>query len=50
MTVIGMGESKTPTAFVKACEEFKLLDVLYKKHSFGFYIERYRQEPFAEIR
>ena len=30
MTVIGMGESKTPTAFVKACEEFKLLDVLYK--------------------
>lgn len=29
-TVIGMGEAKTPSAFVKACEEFKTLDVLFK--------------------
>ncbi len=27
--VIGMGESKTPKAFVRSCEEFKYLDVLY---------------------
>ncbi|MDK2807818.1 MAG: hypothetical protein PWP24_552, partial [Clostridiales bacterium] len=31
--VIGMGESKTPSAFVKACEQFKTLDVLYKSES-----------------
>lgn len=29
MKVIGMGESKTPGAFVAACSEFKYLDVLY---------------------
>lgn len=28
--VIGMGESKTPMAFIKACEQFKTLDVLYE--------------------
>ena len=28
--VVGMGESKTPTPFVRACEQFKTLDVLYK--------------------
>lgn len=27
--VIGMGESKTPSAFVRACEQFKTLDVLF---------------------
>ena len=27
--VVGMGESKTPRAFVNSCEEFKTLDVLY---------------------
>lgn len=26
--IIGMGESKTPSAFVRACEQFKTLDVL----------------------
>ncbi|MFA9465560.1 MAG: NYN domain-containing protein [Velocimicrobium sp.] len=31
--VIGMGESKTPSPFVKACEQFKTLDVLYKSES-----------------
>ena len=30
--VVGMGESKTPTPFVRACEQFKTLDVLYKNH------------------
>ena len=28
--IIGMGESKTPSPFVKACRVFKTLDVLYK--------------------
>ncbi|MEG2349247.1 MAG: NYN domain-containing protein [Hungatella sp.] len=31
--VIGMGESKTPASFVKACEQFKTLDVLYKEET-----------------
>lgn len=31
MTVIGMGEEKTPKALVAACETFKYLDLLYKK-------------------
>ena len=30
--VIGMGESKTPMAFIKACEQFKTLDVLYESY------------------
>lgn len=29
--VVGMGESKTPNALIKACDSFKLLDVLYKE-------------------
>ncbi|MCR5526576.1 MAG: NYN domain-containing protein [Lachnospiraceae bacterium] len=29
--VVGMGESKTPNAFIKACDSFKVLDVLYKE-------------------
>ncbi|MCI8484826.1 MAG: NYN domain-containing protein [Lachnospiraceae bacterium] len=33
--VIGMGESKTPTPFVRACEQFKTLDVLYKNNNPG---------------
>ena len=33
--VIGMGESKTPTPFVRACEQFKTLDVLYKNNNSG---------------
>lgn len=31
--VIGMGESKTPSPFVKACENFLTLDMLYKLSS-----------------
>lgn len=30
MTVIGMGEQKTPNSLVAACEEFKFLDLLYR--------------------
>ena len=33
MKVIGMGESKTPSAFVAACSEFKYLDVLFYSDS-----------------
>lgn len=29
MTVIGMGESKTPKPFIAACNQFKYLDILY---------------------
>jgi len=29
-SIIGMGESKTPVPFRKACEQFKILDVLYR--------------------
>lgn len=29
MNVIGMGESKTPAAFIAACNTFKYLDILY---------------------
>lgn len=28
MTVVGMGESKTPNSFIKACNKFKYLDIL----------------------
>lgn len=30
MKVIGMGESKTPQAFIAACNSFKYLDILYE--------------------
>lgn len=33
MTVIGMGEQKTPPSLVSACETFRFLDVLYKADS-----------------
>lgn len=33
MTVIGMGEQKTPAALVSACENFKFLDVLYAQEN-----------------
>ena len=32
MTVIGMGESKTPKPFIAACNQFKYLDILYAKN------------------
>lgn len=33
MTVIGMGEKKTPPSLVAACESFKFLDLLYQENS-----------------
>ncbi|MEG1741290.1 MAG: NYN domain-containing protein [Acetivibrio sp.] len=33
MSVIGMGEQKTPSSLVSACETFKFLDVLYKEEA-----------------
>ena len=33
MTVIGMGESKTPNAFISACNTFKYLDILFASHA-----------------
>lgn len=33
MKVIGMGEQKTPTSLVSACETFKFLDLLYNEDS-----------------
>ena len=30
MQVIGMGETKTPTAFISACNQFKYLDKLFE--------------------
>lgn len=38
MTVIGMGEQKTPNSLVSACETFKFLDLLFKE-------EKPSQEP-----
>ena len=32
MTVIGMGESKTPNSFISACNKFKYLDILSAVH------------------
>jgi len=32
MSVIGMGESKTPNAFISACNSFKYLDILYQNN------------------
>lgn len=33
MSVIGMGEKKTPPSLVAACESFKFLDLLYQENS-----------------
>lgn len=30
MSVVGMGESKTPKAFISACNSFKYLDIIYE--------------------
>lgn len=35
MTVIGMGEQKTPNSLVSACEKFKYLDLLYQENEEG---------------
>ena len=40
-TVVGMGEEKTPRAFVSACNKFKYLDILYSNSERA----KSRQEP-----
>lgn len=42
--VIGMGESKTPSAFVRACEQFKTLDVLMEAAKHEASEEKLREE------
>ena len=42
MSVIGMGESKTPGAFISACNSFKYLDILYQS------LESEEDEPEEE--
>ena len=42
MNVIGMGESKTPGAFISACNSFKYLDILYQS------LESEEDEPEEE--
>lgn len=46
MNVIGMGESKTPGAFISACNSFKYLDILYQ--SFDPEEEEAEEEVAAE--
>ena len=45
MHVIGMGESKTPSAFIAACNSFKYLDVLYDSSREGKEEEEREEEP-----
>jgi len=35
MTVVGMGESKTPNSFIAACNQFKYLDILHAAEEEG---------------
>lgn len=44
MKVIGMGEQKTPTAFVSACETFRFLDLLYKNEYEKIQLENQERE------
>ena len=40
MSVIGMGEQKTPNSLVAACEEFKFLDLLYNEEAQKMTVEQ----------
>lgn len=42
--VVGMGESKTPSAFISACNQFKYLDILYSSSDEAKEKEREKQE------
>jgi len=48
MTVLGMGERKTPNALVSACETFKFLDILYNDGIAGAAEESQAEETGAE--
>lgn len=49
-SIIGMGESKTPSSFIKACEQFKTLDVLYKSEAAEAEAEKVKASPNASKR
>jgi len=44
--VIGMGESKTPSSFIRACAQFKTLDVLYNEELKA--LSKEKKKPVAE--
>lgn len=48
MKVIGMGESKTPNAFISACNSFKYLDILYQSKQEEDEPEMEEVEPIKE--
>lgn len=48
MKVIGMGESKTPNAFISACNSFKYLDILYQSSQEEDEPEMEEVEPIKE--
>lgn len=48
MKVIGMGESKTPNAFISACNSFKYLDILYQSSQEEDDPEMEEVEPIKE--
>lgn len=43
--VIGMGESKTPSAFISACNLFKYLDILYSSSD----EEKYKEKELVKV-
>lgn len=43
--VIGMGESKTPSAFINACNQFKYIDILYNKQKEALAARQPAPEP-----
>lgn len=43
--VIGMGESKTPSAFINACNQFKYMDILYNKQKEEALANQPEKEP-----
>lgn len=46
--VVGMGESKTPSAFISACNQFKYLDILYSSSDEAKEKEREKEERNRE--
>lgn len=48
MTVIGMGESKTPKPFIAACNQFKYLDVLFSRTK-QIVVPSSREVPVAPV-
>ena len=47
--VIGMGESKTPSAFISACNQFKYLDILYSSSDEAKDKEKEKEKELTKI-